>query len=315
MGFGGGGGGGGNSDTYYSNINNDQINAANARADALQAATDAATAAQRDKFNTDLSSAVTDAETNTGAKYFTDRGLPVDQDVLNHIVDSIKNNVPDLDPTPAKYFSDEAFGTGLDTAAQATRDKANNQINTQFAPGFENTLLPDSSIDPYISSILGEQQGLAQKAIDFNKARGVLNDTGYQAAETALTGQGTSAKSTLQTIGQSVLGSDRGDLTNIKGNAVDASTGYNYGMTAPDIGGYYSQAQDKAASDLSGLEGSIRGVLGTTKLFDAPLALQAGGTIQGPIDLTTAPTAPGLGFGTTSAGTLKNRGLGSSGVF
>jgi hypothetical protein len=308
------GGGGGSS-------NNAPDNSANAPGtqEAINAARDAATAAQqasdnqRTKFTNDLTNAITGAGA-TGSNYFQARGLdPNDSGDINQIIAGIQRQVPDLDPNPAQYFSDDAFASGVDKIQTANRQGLNAKLGTVFAPGFENTLIPDSSDDAILNSILGDQQKTAQTTVDFNKARGLLNDQGYTAAEDALNQQGSAGKATLTGIGNSVLGVDRGHLTDIRGQAGDAASNYSFGQPEPDFSSYYGRAQSTAASDLSNLEGSIRGAVGNTNLFDPATALQKGGIMQGPINLTTA--APGSGGPAPKQAVDPSRSLGSTGAF
>jgi len=297
--------------TYWTNIENDKRNQEQMRADAATATAAAEKQATRDAF-TNKMAWLPNTGRNVAAQYFADRGQGYDENTIQRIINSITATVPDLDPNPEKYFNDEAVGRSVETIAQGTRDKLTNQMQGSFAPGFESTLIPDTADDSIIQSILGEQRAGAQKVLDFNKARGLLNDTGYSTAQTALEGQGTAGYNTLSQIGESILGKSRSALGDIRGEAGSAISGYNYGGTEPNIGDYFGRAQSKAAADLSGIEGSIRGAVGTTNVFDAPLALQAGGTMQGPINLTTA--GPG-GLGGATEKRDKGRGLGSSGVF
>jgi hypothetical protein len=312
---GGGGGGGGGDGSYQANIDRDvrmqQLRDEQARADTQIAKADTEKVDARNKFTTGLSAA--EAAGRTGADtYLSSRGMPSDAGTISRIVESIRKQIPDLDPNPEKYFTDEAYGTGLNTIAQGTRDRLGNQVQSQFAPGFERTLVSDTADDPFIESILGEQRAGAQQVLDFNKKRGLLNDTGYGAAQNAINTQGSAARSTLGQIGESILGKYRQNLSDIRGEAGTAASGYQFGQAEPNVGSYYERAQKKAGEDIAGIEGSIRGAVGGTNYFDAPAALGKGGTMQGPIDLTTAGAVGPMAENTKRD---KGRGLGSSGVF
>ena len=308
---GGGGGGSGNAPDNSANAPGTQ--------EAINAARDAATDAENKKagartsFNDQLAAAIAGAG-GTGSNYFKARGLdPNDTGDINQIIQSITRQVPDLDTNPAQYFSDDAFASGVDKLQTANRTGMNAKVNSIFAPGFENVLIPDTADDPILNSILGDQQKTAQTTVDFNKARGLLNDSGYTAANTALGQQGSAGKATLAGIGNSVLGVDRGHLTDIRGQAGDAASSYSFGQPEPDFSSYYGRAQNTAASDLGNLEGSIRGAVGNTNLFDPATALQKGGIMQGPINLTTA--APGTGGPVAKPIVDPSRSLGSTGAF
>lgn len=271
----------------------------------------AAQTATNDAWNQRLMGAYPGAA-STGIGVLQSMGLPNDPSLINSITNDITQNVPLLDSNPAKYFTPDAYTGGINKYQEQQRTGYTRGVNNTFAPGFEQNLLPDSSINSIVDSILGTQRGQAQQTLDFNKKRGLLNDTGYAAANQDLTGQESAGRSTLMGIGDSVLGKDRQGLLNIKGDAGNAASNYLYGSPAPDTAGAYSRAQSRAGTDLSGLEGSIRSALGGTNLFDVPTALQKGGTGQGPVNLTTAPVfMPGTDKKNTNTG----RGLGSTGVF
>lgn len=308
---GGGGGSGGNDQTYYSNQENDRRQQEINRARDMEISNAQATDVARNRFNTERADALTGAR-SMGTTYFQQRGLPVDEGLMNSVLGGIAGQIPDLDTNPGKYFNDQAFGAGVDRAQNASRTKYIGSVNSQFAPGFERSLIPDNSIDPIISSILGEQSRTAHQALDFNKARGLLNDTGYNTSLGVLGNQENAGRSTLMDLANSVLGKDRQQLMDIRGEAGDAASNWQWGQGAPDVGGYFGRAQSKAGQLMAGLEGSVRGAVGGTNFFDVPTALQKGGTMQGPISLqpTNATPVPG-----DERKTDKGRGLGSTGVF
>jgi hypothetical protein len=315
----GGGGGGGNpwgpggNGTYEANIQRD-VDARNAaRQQQIQdeAASAKATADATNAAN--LQAAQANAP-NLISKYFADRGITPDQDTLSRISQSITSSIPAGDPNPAQYYSNDAIAGEVAKIEQGNRQGYNAKVNQIFAPGFERTLLPDTADDAIINSIIGEQRGTANQALTFNKARGVLNDTGYNTASSNLGTQESAGRSTLENLGQSVLGKYRQGLSDIRGEAGTAASNYSFGQPAPDFGSYYSRAQAKAGEDLAGIEGSVRGALGSTNLFDVPTALQKGGTMQGPINLTTAG-APGAPPIDPSKRAQAGRGVGSTGIF
>jgi hypothetical protein len=309
--FGGGGGSGGNDFSYYQNIQSDKDNRAAQQARDFQTAADARTAAAQSTFDTNLANARTGAAT-TGAKYFSDRGIPLDQGLMDSIIGRV--NVPNLDPNPSSYFTPDVFATGIGQSEAAQRTKYSNSVDQLFQPGFERTMLPDTSVDPIVNSILGGQRQSADTVLAYNKARGLLNPTGYDAAVNTLGQQESAGRSTLMDLANSVLGKDRSGLTDIRGEAGTLASGYNYGAPAPNFDPYYQRASTLAGKDLSSLEGSVRGALGSTNLFDVPGALAKGGTAQGPIDLTTAVAGAGPG-GTAAPRKIVSRGLGTTGVF
>lgn len=311
---GGGGGGASYDPTYQQNIDNqtkaNELNFARDRdaqaANAKRAADEAAA--------TKLTEATSNAPTLV-SKYFADRGITPDQDTLSRITQSILGTVPTGDPNPAQYFNSDAIAGEVGKIEQANRQGYNAKLNQSFAPGFERSLIPDTADDAIVNSILGEQRATANKALDFNKARGLLNDTGYNTATGNLGTQEAAGRSTLQSLSDSVLGKYRQGLSDIRGEAGTLASNYSFGQPAPDFSGYVTRAQTKAGEDLAGIEGSVRGALGSTNLFDVPTALQKGGTMQGPINLTTAAAPGGVPVPGAERRTPTGRGVGSSGIF
>lgn len=285
-----------------------------AAADRAQQKADADKAQAKVDFQTGLSTAREGAH-NTGRDYFASRGLAPDSyaGLIDSIIGDTALKVPQLDANPAAYFTTDAFASGIDNAQNVKRSNLTGQVNSKFAPGFEKSLISDTADDSIINSILGTQRGNAQQQIDFNRKRGVLNDAGYATVENELGGQENAARSTLTGIGDSILGKKRQDLLNIRGDAGNAASSFTFGQAEPNVNDYYTQAQNKATSGLGDLEGSIRGALGSTSLFDVPTLLQKGGTAQGPINLTTANSNTALPFDPKKSNT--KRGLGSTGVF
>lgn len=265
-------------------------------------------------FKTGLETAVSGAR-NTGRNYFAQRGLAPDDhaSLIDSIIGDTRLKVPELDSNPASYFTSDAFASGIDNFQNVKRSNLTGKVNSTFAPGFEKSLIADSADDSIIDSILGSQRQNAQQQIDFNRKRGILNDSGYATVMNEFGGQENAARSTLTGIGDSILGKKRQDLLNVRGDAGNAASGYMLGSPEPDVSTYYKQAQDKAASGLGDLEGSIRSALGSTTLFDVPTLLQKGGTAQGPINVTTANADTSLPFDPKKSNT--KRGLGGTGVF
>lgn len=311
----GGGGGGGQMQMPQDNsIQLEMMRQQQARDE--QARQDALNAESRTNFQHARNTASNEGA-EVGKNYLRSVGLQGEvgnmDDLILSITRDINNQVPDLDVNPSSYFTPEAYEAGFNRAQEGKRTAFGRQVNSTFAPGFEETLLPDNSIDSIIDSILGKQSATARQSIDANQKRGTLNDMGYQNALLELGNQETAGRSTLRGIGESVLGKERGELSAIRGQAGDLASSYTFGSNAPDIGSFYNRAQAEAGRDLQGLEGSILASLGSTSLFDVPSALAKGGTMQGGINLTTqSGVAP---FSDEAKRKSTGRGLGSTGTF
>lgn len=267
------------------------------------------------EFNTNLSNAVTGART-TGMNYAGSRGLdPTSMEgVIDRIINDAKLKVPKLDSNPGSYFTSDLFSTGFANEEQNRRAQYTGQVNNKFSAGYDRNLIGDTSDDAILDAILGEQRANAEKQLQYNRARGVINDTGFNEAQNRFSGQEAAARSTLTSIGDAVLGNLRGGLNDIKGEAGSAASSWNLGNADFSVDPYWGRANEFATSAKSGLEGKVRSAVGSTQLFDIPSILAAAGTAQGPINLTTAQQVDGTpGF--ENKKNRNERGLGSTGSF
>lgn len=269
----------------------------------------------KNEFDTNLSTAATAAR-NTGRDYAGSRGLDPTamESVIDRIINDTKLKVPSLDSNPGSYFSTDIFSTGFANEENNRRAQNTGQVNNKFAAGYDRNLIGDTSDDAILDAILGEQRANAEKQLQFNRARGVINDTGFNEAQNRFSGQEAAARSTLTSIGDAVLGNLRGGLNDIKGEAGSAASSWNLGNADFKVDPYWDRATEFANTSKAGLEGKVRSAVGSTQLFDIPSILAAAGTAQGPINLTTAQQTDGTpGF--ASKKTKNDRGLGSTGSF
>lgn len=308
-----GGGGGGAPMVQDNSLQIEQMRQDAARAE--QARQDAEKLRLEQEFNTNLGNAVTGAKT-TGQNYAGSRGLdPTSMDtVIDRIINDAKLKVPKLDSNPGSYFTSDLFSTGFANEEQNRRAGYTGQVNNKFNAGYDRNLIGDTSDDAILDAILGEQRANAEKQLQFNRARGVINDTGFNEAQNRFRGQEAAARSTLTGIGDAVLGTARGGLNDIKGEAGSAASSWNLGNSDFTVDPYWGRATEYANTAKTGLEGKVRSAVGSTQLFDIPSILAAAGTAQGPINLTTAQQVDGTpGF--ESKKTKNERGLGSTGAF
>lgn len=309
----GGNGGGTTMQIQDNSAQVEQMRQAAAREE--RARQDAEKARLEQEFNTNLSSAVTGAR-QTGLDYAGSRGLdPTSMEsVIDRIINDTKLKVPKGDSSPGSYFTSDVFSTGFANEEQNRRAQNTGKVNSTFAPGFDRGLVSDTSDDPILDAILGEQRATAEQQLQFNRARGVINDTGYNTAQQRFGGQEAAARDTLTGIGDAVLGKIRGGLNDIRGEAGSAASAWSLGNPDFAVDPYQQRANEFATSNKAGLEGKVRSAVGSTQLFDIPSILAAAGTAQGPINLTTANKVDGTpGFDPKKS--RNNRGLGSTGEF
>lgn len=303
--FGGGGGGGG----YQQPMIDDS-----AREAAQQAANKARddAAAARAKFDNAIAAITTGGEgRQSGIDYFKTEGLDPARymGAINKEVASTAKTVPDLDTNPYSYFGKDLWAGLINQLQTGKRDTFNRQVQSTFTPGYETTKLPDTMIDPIINDIMNTQRNEAQTKLDFAQKRGLLNDTGYSTALSRFGDQSSAAGSTLHSLGTDVLNKDRTSIADIVANAGNAANNWNLGMPNFRLNPYLRQVNQKVGSLTENLPGDVRAALGDTQLFDVPSLVAAGGTAQGPQDLTSQ----GASF--IPKKQTKSRGLGSTGVF
>lgn len=274
-----------------------------AQADAKQAATDA-------QFKTNLSNAVTGAQ-GDATSILSSRGLdpntymaPITQAIADE-----QAKVPVDDPNPSQYFTSDLINNALTGYQSGTQAKNQTKVNNAFAPGFESSLLPDSLTSPYINSILTTQQAQAKQSLLAAQQRGQLTDVGLNAAEDALGTQSTGAKSTLDSLGDSVLASDRSGLDTIKSNATTGANSWQLGDPDFSLDPYQTNLNNTVTKDTGNLGGDITNALGSTPLFNVNSILLSGSQAQGPQNLTTA-SVPGMPVKKNNT----DRGLGSQGT-
>lgn len=272
---------------------------------------DAAQALKDQQFQTNLSTAATGAM-GTGNSILAQRGLdPTTYDpVIQQAITDEQAKVPIDDPNPAQYFTSDLINSALTDDQTNTQSRNNTAVNNTFAPGFETTALPDSLTSDYVNQILTTQQGQAQDALKAAQQRGQLNDTGLAAADTALGTQSSAATSTLDSLANSVLNTDRSGLDNIKSTAANDANSWQLGDPNFSIDPYQTQESNAVSKDTSNFGGDLTNALGSTPLFNVNSILLNGSAAQGPQNLTTA-SVPGLPVKKNNT----DRGLGSSGNF
>lgn len=264
------------------------------------------------KFITNRDNAYT-AATGTGRDILTGRGLNADDfmSIITRALDDTKARVPQGDPNPASYFTTDVINNALTGEENQRRIRNTGEVNREFAPGFDRNLIPDTADDSYINELLTGQRANADRSLDYARSRGQLNDSGFNAAQAKVGEQEQGARSTLDTLGGSVLAKNRAGLGTIRDSASTTANQYSLGGPEFDINPFKSQLTDAVASYGKNLKGDITNALGGTQLFNINDILLAGSRAQGPQNLTTAQI-PGL---IPKKNPNQDRGLGSSGVF
>lgn len=276
-----------------------------ARRAAEKAAADAKFAADRD--------AAFIAAQGTGRDILTGRGLDASafEGIINRALTDQKARIPTGDPNPASYFTTDVINNALTQEENQRRIRNTGVVNKEFQTGFDRTYIPDTADDTYINELLTGQKTGALQQLDFAKARGQLNDTGYNSATQKLGEQEGGARSTLDSLGQSVLGKNRSGLSAIRDKASTAANTYSLGSPDFTIDPFKSELTSAVEGYSKNLKGDLTNALGGTSLFNVNDILLAGSRAQGPQNLTTANVPGAL----PKKNPQQDRGLGSTGAF
>lgn len=214
-----------------------------------------------------------------------------------------------IDAALSQYLSPN-FGTqALDDAQTAKRAQLKGGIDSKNFAADVNTKFGDTADQDILDKIYQEQFGQARSLLDNTKARGELNDQGYNSGLADLNNQGIAGKSKLQQTGNNILSSDRGTLNDRLNAIYNSIGGYNLGSSY-DPTSDYSALQGKEGQLQGSLEGDIRGV--APSIFDTSTLLQKASGAQG-------ATSSGSLLDTLAQrqlnGGTQNRGLGTTGSF
>jgi len=180
----------------------------------------------------------------------------------------------------------------------ATRTAALQGINTRYGPGFETGAgyIPDTYDDELANTIYGEQRSKADDYISNLIKRNVITDTGAAAARKDLDTQGAKVRTSLQGIGDTLLGQERSKLGGIvdTGRQRASTLGVN---EAFDFSPYDTQVQSSLTDFGSKFGDSFRANL-PGDLFDTSHLGSIAGGAQGAQNLAFDPNAlAGLGTG------------------
>ena len=288
-------------------------------ATAAQKAADAATAEQT--FQGTKSTAYNNALANI-TRQFQLQGLDPNQYMDSDIKPALNtqlNTIQDLAPNPASAFSPTMGTDILNNLTSGVRTQATNNLNQQFDPNYATNLVPDSTLDPAVSSIVSSQfDPLSAQLVNAQK-RGTLTDTGYNAALAALNQKRTAATSQVSDLGRTILGTDRSGINDIISGAKTTAAGLTPGQSFDGIA-YDNQAKNLASSDISNFGGALTNAVGGTQYASLSDLLNAGGSVQGannPSAINPTGTMAATSPFAQDPNVLANqkRGLGNQGAF
>jgi hypothetical protein len=225
-----------------------------------------------------------------------------------------QNTIQDLDPNPAAAYPASFGDTLLGNLTSGKRSQATSSLNSLFTPNYANSLIPDTTDDPYIDTILNEQFDPLSSQLQNAQKRGTLTDVGYNAALSTLAQKRSAARDTVSSLGSGLITTDRGGINDLISGARSTASGIGLNDTF-DPSTYGTQAQSKANDYLTNFGGALRNAVGGTKFADLTELINAGGAVQGANNPTAANPAGAAPFVDPNDITNKNRGLGNTGAF
>ena len=195
-------------------------------------------------------------------------------------LNTIVNQIPNLDPNPGSAFSPTLGTDILNDLTSGRRTQVTNQLNSQFDPNYATNLIPDSTLDQYVPSVVSAQFDPLSTQLTNAQKRGTLTGAGYDAALAALNQKRDAATSQVSDLGMNILGTDRSGINDLIGGARSTAAGLTLGQQF-DPTSYDTQARTRANTDISNFGGALTNAVGDTKFATLSELLNAGGAVQG----------------------------------
>ena len=293
-----------------------QKSAADVKAASDKAAADAQSAADEQTFQTRKQSAYDAALADT-RRAFTNAGVNPDDYMTNYIQPQLQhraNTMADKDPNPYGSYPTTLGADIVNQALSDRRGQLTNQLNTVFTPTYAMTALPDTTSAASESQILGERFDPLVTQLQNAQKRGQLTDIGYNAALDALNQKKSAAQSTIHSLAQNILGTDRASINDLISGARSDIAGSSLSQ-AFDPSQYFTSAASRAGDYASGFGGALRNAVGNTEFASLADLMNAGGAVQGPTNPVANVGAQAAGFPLTDEQANRKRGLGSTGAF
>jgi hypothetical protein len=153
---------------------------------------------------------------DSAQQHFASQGLDPNEymGAIQTALNSAKSRVPDLDGSPGTYF-DNLGATVFDQLQEGQRSKALRGFDTFARDGFATRRITNDTDDPFLNAILEERAAEADNYTRRLLDRGVITQSGYDAAGKNIQGQRAGANARLQDIGMAELERGRGGLRDI----------------------------------------------------------------------------------------------------
>lgn len=201
-----------------------------------------------------------------------------------------------------EIYTDADYDTAYNTVKTGARNKNMKSIDEFLGDGFEQSTFADTMDDSILETILGEQKKDTMSQLDQSRARGLINDVGYNQALKDVDNAEKAGRSQANTLGQGVISKYRKEASDFSGGVHKKLD--NFDLTDDfNTDAYRTQFNDMVTGKQTSLEGDIRAALGGTKFFDNDTILQSAGGHSGvqnntgsyqtsPLTANTSGTSP-----------------------
>lgn len=237
-----------------------------------------------------------------GARGF-DQGL-VNQygllDLYTNALDQVRMGIAEDDLTPMNSYNTRTlFNDAYNTAVGTYRGDLTRQLNELAPEDFGYTTFADSADDSILQAILDNARSDALAQIDAARARGQLNDVGYQRALAQLDKQQAAAWGDLQDLGLGVLSGYRDQLGSMREDMLGRIS--NAGFDNPLSFDAFNNRLSQTINDLTGrMQGDIYRATQGQSFFDPSSIISGAGALQGYYNPATTQTRVlGAGAGGT----------------
>lgn len=245
------------------------------------------------QHKSDLLNLRNNARTSAGGNvnsYFASQGLDPTQysSDINSYLDNVLSGINPEDENPGSYFKD-AGSTVFNQLEAGARTKAGNDLDRIFSPSFETKRIPFTLDDPYLDSIEAEQRASADSIVKNMLDRGVITQSGYNAAESDLDKQSAGVKSQLNELGTTTIAGGQQKLKDVANQARQDAAGIHLGQTFDPTS--YSADADQVFNDfINNLGTDIRAKV-TGNLFNTTGLAALAGAAQGAGNTAYNPAA------------------------
>jgi len=244
---------------------------------------------ERERFDTNVSSAFDNALLAAN-DFFTTQGLDPNEfsSAITTRANAIRGGIPDLDASPGSYF--EGLGQSVyDAEEAALRNRLGRTIDEIAPYGFAANRITDTADDATLAAILAEQQADAEQYARNLLERGVITQTGFDAALEDVAGQRAGAQLRLDELGAGELERGRASLRDIANTGRSTVDNLRLGSTFDpyQVG---TNIDTEAINFFDNLGQTLRG-LAPTDLFSTSGLANVAGSAQGAQNLPFDPNA------------------------